>query len=107
GSGEFAKSGRLSCRDDRSSKILSRVLTCDWVLRLTMLRVSLFGTRLTLGSLSCYSFSSSCRYTTGPALPSRPIRDDEEAAASLGVRVGRLKFVLFVLPGSVAALRER
>jgi branched-chain amino acid transport system permease protein len=27
------------------------------------------------------------------------IRDDEEAAASLGVRVGRLKFVLFVLAG--------
>jgi branched-chain amino acid transport system permease protein len=37
------------------------------------------------------------RNRTGVAL--QAIRDDEEAAASLGVRVGRLKFVLFVLAG--------
>jgi branched-chain amino acid transport system permease protein len=37
------------------------------------------------------------RHRTGVAL--QAIRDDEEAAASLGVRVGRLKFVLFVLAG--------
>jgi branched-chain amino acid transport system permease protein len=37
------------------------------------------------------------RNRTGVAL--QAIRDDEEAAASLGVRVGRLKFILFVLAG--------
>ena len=37
------------------------------------------------------------RNRTGVSL--QAIRDDEEAAASLGVRVGRLKFVLFVLAG--------
>jgi branched-chain amino acid transport system permease protein len=37
------------------------------------------------------------RNRSGVAL--QAIRDDEEAAASLGVRVGRLKFVLFVLAG--------
>ncbi len=37
------------------------------------------------------------RNRTGAAL--QAIRDDEEAAASLGVRVGPLKFVLFVLAG--------
>jgi branched-chain amino acid transport system permease protein len=37
------------------------------------------------------------RNRTGVALQS--IRDDEPAAASLGVRVGRLKFALFVLAG--------
>jgi branched-chain amino acid transport system permease protein len=37
------------------------------------------------------------RNRTGVAI--QAIRDDEEAAASLGVRVGRLKFILFVLAG--------
>jgi branched-chain amino acid transport system permease protein len=37
------------------------------------------------------------RYRTGAAL--QAIRDDEEAAASLGVRVGPLKFGLYVLAG--------
>jgi branched-chain amino acid transport system permease protein len=37
------------------------------------------------------------RHRTGAAL--QAIRDDEEAAASLGVRVGPLKFLLFVLAG--------
>jgi len=37
------------------------------------------------------------RNRTGVAL--QAIRDDKEAAASLGVRVGRLKFILFVLAG--------
>jgi branched-chain amino acid transport system permease protein len=37
------------------------------------------------------------RNRSGVAL--QAIRDDEEAAASLGVRVGRLKFILFVLAG--------
>ncbi|HKT02211.1 MAG TPA: branched-chain amino acid ABC transporter permease [Rugosimonospora sp.] len=37
------------------------------------------------------------RHRTGAAL--QAIRDDEEAAASVGVRVGPLKFLLFVLAG--------
>lgn len=37
------------------------------------------------------------RHRTGAAL--QAIRDDEEAAASLGVRVGPVKFLLFVLAG--------
>lgn len=37
------------------------------------------------------------RHRTGAAL--QAIRDDEEAAASLGVRVGPLKFLLYVLAG--------
>jgi branched-chain amino acid transport system permease protein len=54
---------------------------------------------LTLGSaiLLLFLLFLLLRNRTGIAL--QAIRDDEEAAASLGVRVGRLKFALFVMAG--------